>query len=141
MGDVWSAKGDGGIGLVIWDIVKPPSGKDARRVVMAFTLVLVVGRAGLLSLVSPQSAARINFMSQWQYAFAFGVLFLALILTRDGRRVSWFGFATSAVGFGLYTMQAVDVWPVIPASGYYWLMSVTLLTEAAMIWRLLHVRR
>lgn len=107
---------------------------------MAFTLILVVGRAGLLSLVSPRSAAQINFVPQWQYALAFGMLFLALMLTRNRRRVSWFGFVTSAMGCGLYAMQAADVWPIIPSSGYYWLMSVTLLAESAMIWRLLHVQ-
>ena len=106
---------------------------------MAFTLILVVGRAGLLNLASPRSAAQINFVPQWQYALAFGVLFLALMLTHNGRRVSWFGFGTSVIGCGLYAMQAADVWPVLPSSGYYWLMSVTLLAESAMIWRLLHV--
>lgn len=126
---------------MVWDIVKPPSGRDARRVVMAFTLVLVAGRAGLLNLVSPRSAAQVNYLPQWQYTLAFGVLFLALVLTRDRRRVSWFGFVTSAVGCGLYAMQAADVWPIIPSSGYYWLMSVTLLAEAAVIWRLLHVHQ
>ncbi len=123
----------------IWDIARPPSGPDARRVVMAFTGLVMIGRFGLTQLTSPGSASRINVIPSWQYGIAFGVLFLALILTRDGRRVTMFGFVTGIFGCGFYVLQAVDVWPVLPSAAYYALMSVILTADSAVIWRKLHV--
>ena len=66
------------VGLWLWDTIKPPSGVQARRVVMAFTLLVMVGRFGLLRLTSPGSAARINVIQSWQYGVAYLALFLAL---------------------------------------------------------------
>lgn len=123
----------------LWDTFKPPSGRDARRVVMAFTALVLIGRFGLTLLTSPGSAARINVIPSWQYGIAFLVLFLALILTLDGRRVTVFGFGTSIFGCGIYALQAVDVWPVLPSAAYYALMSVILIAESAVIWRMIHV--
>ena len=127
------------LGARVWEIAKPPSGRDARRVVMAFTALGMIGRFGLTLLTSPGSAARINVIPSWQYGIAFLVLFLALILTLDGRRVTVFGFATSIFGCGIYALQAFDVWPVLPSAAYYALMSVILMAESAVIWRMLHV--
>ena len=62
----------------LWDMFKPPSGVQARRVVMAFTALVTLGRAGLTLITSPGSSARINVISQWQYAIVFLALFLAL---------------------------------------------------------------
>ena len=59
------------VGLWLWDTIKPPSGVQARRVVMAFTLLVMVGRFGLLRLTSPGSAARINVIQSWQYGVAY----------------------------------------------------------------------
>ena len=55
----------------LWDTFKPPSGVQARRVVMAFTALVMVGRFGLLRLTSPGSAARINVIQSWQYGGAY----------------------------------------------------------------------
>ena len=55
----------------LWDTFKPPSGVQARRVVMAFTALVMVGRFGLLRLTSPGSAARINVIQSWQYGVAY----------------------------------------------------------------------
>lgn len=122
----------------LWETFKPPSGRDARRVVMAFTALVMVGRFGLLRLTSPGSAARINVIQSWQYGVAFGLLFVALYLTTNGRRLTMAGFATSVFGFALYVVQAFDVWPVFPSEAYYALMAVILLAEAAIIWKALH---
>lgn len=117
----------------LWDIVRPPSGRDARRVVMAFTALVVAGRFGLTQLTSPGSASRINVIPSWQYGTAFLALFLALALTTNGRRVTWAGFTTSIFGVGLYVVQAYDVHPVFPSWGYYALMAAVLLADAAAI--------
>ena len=55
----------------LWNTFKPPSGVQARRVVMAFTALVMVGRFGLLRLTSPGSAARINVIQSWQYGVAY----------------------------------------------------------------------
>lgn len=117
----------------LWDIVRPPSGRDARRVVMAFTLLVTMGRFGLTQLTSPGSASRINVIPSWQYAVAFLALFVGLVLTTNGRRLTWAGFVTSIFGVGLYVVQAYDVYPVFPSWGYYALMATILLADAASI--------
>lgn len=127
--------------VLLWNVVKPPSGQSARKVVMAFTGIVAVGRMGLLSLLSPGSAARINIVSQWEYGVAFLGLFVSLVYTLDRRRVSMDGFVVSVLGCGIYAVQAVDVWPVVTTAGYYALMSIILMAEGAVIWRLLHAGR
>lgn len=117
------------------DMFKPPSGVQARRVVMAFTLLVFVGRFGVLKLTSPGSAARINVIQSWQYGVAYLALFLALYWTRDERRLTAHGFWVSIVGVGVYVVQAYDVWPVFPPDAYYALMALILLAEAAIIRR------
>ena len=94
----------------LWDTFKPPSGVQARRVVMAFTLLVMVGRFGLLRLTSPGSAVRINVIQSWQYGVAYLALFLALYWTRSEKRLTLAGFVTSVFGFALYVVQAFDVW-------------------------------
>ena len=74
------------VGLWLWDTIKPPSGVQARRVVMAFTLLVMVGRFGLLKFTSPGSAVRINVIQSWQYGVAYLALFLALCWTRSEKR-------------------------------------------------------
>ena len=122
----------------LWEMFKPPSGRDARRVVMAFTLLVMAGRFGLTRLTSPGSASRINVVPAWQYGVAFLLLFVALAWTTDGRRLTMAGFVTSVFGFALYVVQAFDVWPVFPSDAYYALMALILLAEAAIIWKVLH---
>ena len=128
---------------LVWllDTFKPPSGVQARRVVMAFTLLVMVGRFGLLRLTSPGSAARINVIQSWQYGVAYLALFLALYWTRSEKRLTLAGFVTSVFGFALYVVQAFDVWPVFPSDAYYALMALILLAEGAVIWRGLRVHR
>ena len=121
----------------LWETFKPPSGVQARRVVMAFTLLVMAGRFGLLRLTSPGSAARINVIQSWQYGVVFLALFLALCWTLDDRRLTMAGFVTSVFGFALYTVQAFDVWPVFPSEAYYMLMALILLADGAVIWRTL----
>lgn len=126
----------------LWDTFKPPSGVQARRVVMAFTLLVMLGRFGLTRLTSPGSASRINVVPAWQYGVAFLLLFVALAWTTDGRRLTMAGFVTSVFGFALYVVQAYDVWPVFPSDAYYALMALILLAEGAVIWRILrHANR
>ena len=125
----------------LWDTFKPPSGVQARRVVMAFTLLVMVGRFGLLRLTSPGSAARINVIQFWQYGVAYLALFLALYWTRSEKRLTLAGFVTSVFGFALYVVQAFDVWPVFPSDAYYALMALILLAEGAVIWRGLRANR
>ena len=122
----------------LWEMFKPPSGRDARRVVMAFTFLVTLGRFGLTRLTSPGSASRINVAPAWQYGVAFLLLFVALAWTTDGRRLTMAGFVTSVFGFALYVVQAYDVWPVFPRDAYYALMALILLAEAAIIWKVLH---
>ena len=122
----------------LWEMFKPPSGRDARRVVMAFTLLVMAGRFGLTRLTSPGSASRINVVPAWQYGVAFLLLFVALYLTLDTRRLTMAGFVTSVFGFALYVVQTYDVWPVFPSDAYYALMALILLAEAAIIWKVLH---
>lgn len=122
----------------LWEMFKPPSGVQARRVVMAFTLLVMAGRFGLTRLTSPGSASRINVVPAWQYGVAFLLLFVALYLTLDTRRLTMAGFVTSVFGFALYVVQAYDVWPVFPGEAYYALMALILLAEAAIIWKVLH---
>ena len=122
----------------LWEMFKPPSGVQARRVVMAFTLLVMAGRFGLTRLTSLGSASRINVVPAWQYGVAFLLLFVALYLTLDTRRLTMAGFVTSVFGFALYTVQAYDVWPVFPSEAYYALMALILLAEAAIIWKVLH---
>ena len=122
----------------LWEMFKPPSGVQARRVVMAFTLLVMAGRFGLTRLTSPGSASRINVVPAWQYGVAFLLLFVALYLTLDTRRLTMAGFVTSVFGFALYTVEAYDVWPVFPGDAYYALMALILLAEAAIIWKVLH---
>ena len=119
----------------LWDTFKPPVGVQARRVVMAFTALVTLGRAGLTLITSPGSSARINVISQWQYAIVFLALFLALFWTRDERRLTAHGFWVSIVGVGVYAVQSYDVWPVFPSDAYYALMALILLAEAATIRR------
>lgn len=125
----------------LWDTIKPPSGVQARRVVMVFTLLVMVGRFGLLRLTSPGSAARINVIQSWQYGVAYLALFLALYWTRSEKRLTLAGFVTSVFGFALYVVQAFDVWPVFPSDAYYALMALILLAEGAVIWRGLRANR
>ena len=126
----------------LWEMFKPPPGVQARRVVMAFTLLVMLGRFGLTRLTSPGSATRINVIPAWQYAVAFLALFLALYWTIDERRMTMAGFVTSIFGFALYVVQAFDVWPVFPSDAYYMLMALILLAEGAVIWRILrHANR
>ena len=129
--------------LIAWllDTFKPPSGVQARRVVMAFTSLVALGRAGLTLITSPGSAARINVVPQSQYAVVFLALFLALFWTREERRLTPHGFWVSIVGVGVYAVQAYDVWPVFPSDAYYALMALILLAEGAVIWRGLRVHR
>ena len=122
----------------LWEAFKPPSGVQARRVVMAFTLLVMAGRFGLTRLTSPGSASRINVVPAWQYGVAFLLLFVALYLTLDTRRLTMAGFVTSVFGFALYVVQTYDVWPVFPSDAYYALMALILLAEAAIIWKVLH---
>lgn len=125
---------------VIWDTIEDTQrGPVARRVVIAFTGVLAVGRLGVLQLTAPDAAAGINKMSAWQYGFVFAVLFVALVITRDKRRMTLTGFLVSAMGAGAYAMLACDVWPVATSAGYYALMGLLLTAEAAVIWKGLHV--
>ena len=121
----------------LWEMFKPPSGVQARRVVMAFTLLVMAGRFGLTRLTSLGSASRINVVPAWQYGVAFLLLFVALYLTLDTRRLTMAGFVTSVFGFALYTVQAYDVWPVFPSEAYYALMALILLADGAVIWRTL----
>ena len=79
----------------LWDTIKPPSGVQARRVVMAFTLLVMVGRFGLLRLTSPGSAARINVIQSWQYGVAYLALFLALYAYSVGGGDVYFQTASS----------------------------------------------
>ena len=72
----------------LWDALKPPVGIQARRVVMAYTALVVIGRFGLTRFTSPGSAAGIDVIPAWQYGVAFLALFLALYWTRDARRVT-----------------------------------------------------
>ena len=126
----------------LWEAFKPPSGVQARRVVMAFTLLVMAGRFGLTRLTSPGSASRINVVPAWQYGVAFLLLFVALAWTTDTRRLTMAGFVTSVFGFALYVVQAYDVWPVFPSDAYYALMALILLAEGAVIWRILrHANR
>ncbi len=125
----------------LWDMFKPPSGVQARRVVMAFTALVALGRAGLTLITSPGSAARINVVPQSQYAIVFLALFLALFWTREERRLTPHGFWVSIVGVGVYAVQAYDVWPVFPSDAYYALMALILLAEGAVIWRGLRANR
>ena len=122
----------------LWEMFKPPSGVQARRVVMAFTLLVMAGRFGLTRLTSLGSASRINVVPAWQYGVAFLLLFVALAWTTDGRRLTMAGFVTSVFGFALYVVQVFDVWPVFPSDAYYALMALILLAEAAIIWKVLH---
>lgn len=124
---------------LVWNVIKVRL--TARWVVMAFTLLVFVGRFGVLKLTSPGSAARINVVPSWQYGVAFLALFLALAWTLEKRRLSRTGFVTSVIGFGLYIVQAFDVWPVFPSDAYYALMALILLAEGAVIWRGLRVHR
>jgi hypothetical protein len=128
---------------LVWllDTIKPPSGVQARRVVMAFTALVALGRAGLTLITSPGSAARINVVPQSQYAIVFLALFLALFWTREERRLTPHGFWVSIVGVGVYAVQAYDVWPVFPSDAYYALMALILLAEGAVIWRGLRANR
>ena len=121
----------------LWEMFKPPSGVQARRVVMAFTLLVMAGRFGLTRLTSLGSASRINVVPAWQYGVAFLLLFVALYLTLDTRRLTMAGFVTSVFGFALYVVQAYDVWPVFPSEAYYALMALILLADGAVIWRTL----
>jgi len=125
----------------LWDTIKPPSGVQARRVVMAFTLLVMVGRFGLLKLTSPGSAVRINVVPSWQYGVAYLALFLALYWTRSEKRLTPHGFWVSIVGVGVYAVQAYDVWPVFPSDAYYALMALILLAEGAVIWRGIRANR
>ena len=121
----------------LWEMFKPPSGVQARRVVMAFTLLVMAGRFGLTRLTSLGSASRINVVPAWQYGVAFLLLFVALYLTLDTRRLTMAGFVTSVFGFALYVVQTYDVWPVFPSEAYYALMALILLADGAVIWRTL----
>ena len=121
----------------LWEMFKPPSGVQARRVVMAFTLLVMAGRFGLTRLTSLGSASRINVVPAWKYGVAFLLLFVALYLTLDTRRLTMAGFVTSVFGFALYTVQAFDVWPVFPSDAYYALMALILLADGTVIWRTL----
>ena len=76
----------------LWEMFKPPSGVQARRVVMAFTLLVMAGRFGLTRLTSLGSASRINVVPAWQYGVAFLLLFVALYCTLDTRRLTIAGF-------------------------------------------------
>ena len=122
----------------LWDALKPPVGIQARRVVMAYTALVVIGRFGLTRFTSPGSAAGIDVIPVWQYGVAFLALFLALYWTRDARRVTMAGFVFSVFGFALYVVQAFDVWPVFPSFAYYALMALILLAEGTVIWVGLH---
>jgi len=104
---------------------------------MAFTLLVTIGRFGVLKFTSPGSAARINVVPAWQYGVAFLILFIALAWTLESRRLTMAGFVTSLFGVGLYAVQAYDVWPVFPSAAYYVLMALVLLEENAVIWRCL----
>ncbi len=118
----------------LWETFKPPSGRDARRVVMAFTALVMAGRFGLAFLTSPGSASRINIIPAWQYGVVYLALLLALWWTLDSRRLTMAGFVTSLAGVGIYAVQAFDVYPVFPSWAYYGLMSLILLAEGAIIW-------
>ena len=122
----------------LWDALKPPVGIQARRVVMAYTALVVIGRFGLTRFTSLGSAAKIDVIPAWQYGVAFLALFLALYWTRDARRVTMAGFVFSVFGFALYVVQAFDVWPVFPSFAYYALMALILLAEGTVIWVGLH---
>lgn len=120
--------------LKIWlfDVFRPPSGRDARQVVIAFTAFLTAGRFGLTRLTSREQVARI-IIPDWQFGIAFLMLLIALVLTTNGRRQSWAGFAASIFGVGMYIVQAYDVYPSFPSSGYYVLMAIVLLSDSAVI--------
>jgi hypothetical protein len=124
----------------LWNFIKPPSGPEARRVVMAFTAILAAGRLGLLNALAPGAAVRIDLIPQPAYGAVFAVLFVALVFTQGARRKSVFGFWVSAIGAGAYWMLAADVWPVVTAAGYYALAGIILCAEAAVIWRMVQRR-
>ena len=125
----------------IWNAIKPVSGPAARRLVMMFTLVLAVARLGAAEWLAPGAYPAITILSQRLYGVVFGLLFAGLVITQGKRRVSLAGFAVSVVGSGAYVMLAVDVWPVAATAGYYALMGVTLMAEAAVIWQALCAKR
>lgn len=118
----------------IWNAIKPVSGPAARRLVMMFTLVLAVARLGAAEWLAPGAYPAITMLAQWAYGVVFGLLFVGLLVTQGVHRVSLAGFIVSVVGAGAYVMLAVDVWPVVTTAGYYALMGITLMAEAAVIW-------
>ena len=125
----------------IWNAIKPVSGPAARRLVMMFTLVLAVARLGAAEWLAPGAYPAITILSQRLYGVVFGLLFVGMLVTQGVHRVSLAGFIVSVVGAGAYVMLAVDVWPVVATAGYYALMGVTLMAEAAVIWRALCAKR
>ena len=116
-----------------------PSGEDARKIVAIYAGVASLARFGLANLTSSASAEKTNIVPQWQYGIAYAVLCLLLVRTLDKRRSTKFGFWVSACGVGIFMMQAINIWPVYPATAYYILIGIVLITESAKIWRIINV--
>ena len=51
---------------------------------------------------------------------------------------SRYGFLVDIVGCGLYTLHAIDVWPVFPSAINYGLMALVLLGESVTTARILY---
>ena len=124
--------------LNIKKVIGIPRGTDSRHIVILFTFFITLGRFGLTRLTSPGSAIRINIVSAWQYGTVFLVLFIALLLTHGKYRLTIYGFLVDIVGCGLYTLHAIDVWPVFPSAINYELMALILLGESITIARILY---
>lgn len=128
------------IAKTIYSLLKwLPSGKDARKIVAIYAGIASLARFGLANLTSPVSAAKTNIVPQWQYGIAYLALCLLLIWTLDTRRSTKLGFWVSACSAGIFMMQAVDIWPVYPATAFYILVGIVLMAESATIWRAINV--
>ena len=87
---------------MIWRVIAPPSGREVRRLIGIFSLIIAGGRWGIYSY------ATLTRFSDYVYAIAFTLIGILLICTSvSDARVRWYGrllsvlFCTAFVGLGV----------------------------------------
>ena len=113
------------LGLLIWRMVKPPSGRGVRRAVILYCLVLGLGRLGIFTIgTGTLFPARI-------YG---GLLILVsglLMLTTWRWRLSWGGRLAAALTAGVLAGLGADVLPSTTSALMLWVTAWCAIGETA----------
>lgn len=113
------------LALRLWRMVKPPSGKGVRRVIILICLVVGLGRLGAYRFISTT-----HIPAQW-YGSVLIILAGLLMWTTWQRRLSPFGRIVAALTAGVLAWLGADVLPNITSTLILFTIAWACIGEAA----------